>query len=221
MEVGRTLYVVGTPIGNLEDLSPRALRVLQHVEVVFSEDTRVTAKLLATFNIQVTCKSINEHTTTPAVRKLLADGEGDIAYVTDAGMPGISDPGGKVVEVARELGLRIVTIPGPSAVTAALSVSGFPTQQFTMMGFPPHKKGRKAFFEQVAAIENTVVLFESKHRFLKTLAELPQERLITVGRELTKMHEEVVTGLPGEIIEKLTSTKGEFTIVLAPTWFKH
>jgi 16S rRNA (cytidine1402-2'-O)-methyltransferase len=220
MSTDKTLYMVGTPIGNLEDFSPRALRVLKHVGTVFSEDTRVTAKLLASFDIQVTCKSINEHTTPPAIRKMLDSAEGDIAYVTDAGMPGISDPGGKVVEIARELGINIVTIPGPSAVTAILSVSGFPTQQFTMMGFPPHKKGRKTFFEQVAKIEHTTVLFESKHRFLKTLAELPQDRLMTVGRELTKMHEEVATGLAGEIADKLSSAKGEFTIVLAPTWYK-
>lgn len=216
----KTLYVVGTPIGNLEDFSPRALRVLQHVGVVFSEDTRVTAKLLSTFNIQVTCKSINEHTTPQAVKKLIEASEGDIAYVTDAGMPGISDPGGKVVEVARGMQMRIITIPGPSAVTAALSVCGFPTQQFTMMGFAPHKKGRKAFFEQVATIEHAVVLFESKHRFTKTLQEIPQDRTVMVGRELTKMHEEIVIGLPSEIIEKLTSTKGEFTLVLAPIWYK-
>lgn len=212
----RTLSIVGTPIGNLEDLSPRALRTLREVSVVFAEDTRVTGKLLSAFDVNTSIQSVNEHTTSDTVRKMLVATEGNVAYVTDAGMPGISDPGGKVVAVARDIGMDIVTIPGPSAVTAVLSVCGFPTQQFTMMGFPPHKKGRKAFFESFSAMEHAIVLFESKHRIEKTLAELPQDRMLCVGRELTKIHEEIITGLPSEIMKRLSSTKGEFTIVVAP-----
>lgn len=215
----RTLFIVGTPIGNLEDITERARRVLGEVAMVLAEDTRVTGKLLKHLGSQASLKSVNEHTARGAISKILEESEGDLAFVSDAGVPGISDPGGKVVEVARAAGFAISPIPGVSAVTVALSVCGFPTQQFTMMGFPPQKKGRNGFFEQVSEIDHAVVLFESKYRLEKTLLQLPQERLVLVGRELTKMHEEIFLDYPRNILERLRSPKGEFTLVVAPAGF--
>lgn len=215
----QTLFIVGTPIGNLEDITERARRVLGEVNTVLAEDTRVTGKLLKHLGSSASLKSVNEHTTHSAISKILEESEGDLAFVSDAGVPGISDPGGKVVEVARGLGFAISPIPGVSAVTAALSVCGFPTHQFTMMGFPPQKKGRNKFFEQVAGIDHAVVLFESKYRLEKTLSQLPQDRLVLVGRELTKMHEEILLDYPAHVLERLSLPKGEFTLVVAPVGF--
>ena len=214
------LSIVATPIGNLTDLSPRAREVLASVDLVLCEDTRVTKKLLDAFEIHTPVDSLHQHTTQKDIDDLvvrLTNGE-NMAYVSDAGTPGISDPGGKFVAEAVKRGVRVTPIPGASASLAALSVCGFPSDTFTFLGFAPNKKGRNTFFEQVAGIEHTVVLYESKHRILKTLAQLPQDRLMMVGRELTKLHETLYRGVASEILTQLdqTSQKGEFVIVLAP-----
>jgi 16S rRNA (cytidine1402-2'-O)-methyltransferase len=138
--------------------------------------------------------------------------------VSDAGTPNISDPGGKLVQLAHEAGVKIVPIPGVSAVTAILSVCGFPADHFTFLGFPPHKKGRKQFFEMINRLEHTVVIYESKHRIEKTLAQLPPNRLLCVGREMTKMFETYYRGTANQVLAaiKNDSSKGEFAIVVAP-----
>ena len=219
METG-TLYIVGTPIGNIQDLSLRAREVLESVDGVICEDTRVTRKLLDRLEINASTRSIHQHSTEKEIQRItqeLQEGR-SFAYVSDAGTPNVSDPGGKLVAMAADQNAHILTIPGPSAVMAALQVCGFPADEFTFLGFPPHKKGRKTFFENVTGISHTVVLFESKHRIEKTLSELPQERKMMLGRELTKMHESLYRGIAPEILEKLKndSQKGEFVIVLAP-----
>lgn len=218
------LYIVATPIGNLKDLSPRAVEVLSTVSVIYCEDTRVTKKLLDAYKIETPTLSLHQHSSDSEVVKAvkrIVDGEPAV-YVSDAGTPGISDPGGKLVAVAVKEDIDISPIPGPSASIAALSVCGFPADTFTFLGFPPNKKGRNKFFEKLSNIEHTVVLYESKHRILKTLAELPQDRRIMLGRELTKMHETLYRGNAPEVLAKLelTSQKGEFVIVLAPKNWK-
>jgi 16S rRNA (cytidine1402-2'-O)-methyltransferase len=219
-----TLYVVGTPIGNLNDITDRAKEVLSKADLVLCEDTRVTKKLLSAFDIEAATESLHEHTDDAKLSRLakdLAKGK-SYALVSDAGTPAISDPGGKFVKLAVELGVNVVPIPGASAVTTALSVSGFPANTFTFFGFPPHKKGRKTFFAQMENIASTVVFYESKHRIEKTLDELPQDRAMMVGRELTKMHETLYRGTAPEIKEQILSTslKGEFVMVLAPKGWK-
>ena len=163
------LYIVGTPIGNLEDISLRALRILGEVDFILCEDTRVSRKLLTHYKIKTPTISFHEHSRSGKIEyilNLLAAGK-DLALITDAGTPGISDPGGKLVQAVVERfgdSIKIEAIPGPSAVTAALSISGIPTDKFVFLGFLPHKKGRAAFLEKVAASEYPVVIYESKHR---------------------------------------------------------
>lgn len=214
------IYVVATPIGNLEDLSTRAKRVLREVDVILCEDTRVTQKLLSKLELKKTTESLHQHSTDAKLQKVIAAARAsqNFALVSDAGTPNISDPGGKLIQLAAAAGVEIVPIPGPSAVTAALSISGFPADTFTFLGFPPHKKGRTKYFQAIEQIDHTAVLFESKHRIQKTLAELPQKRKAIVARELTKLHETIYRGAIQDIIEQLkqTSAKGEFVIVLAP-----
>lgn len=221
-----TLYVVATPIGNREDLSERALRVLRSVAVVLCEDTRVTRPLLQSLGIETPLQALHQHSTAKrheAYIELLRSGK-DVAIVSDAGTPGISDPGGRFVEdVVTGLGddVTIVPIPGPSAVVSALSVSGFPADTFTFLGFPPHKKGRKTFFESTAQIPHTVVFYESIHRIekaLESLAEVAPNRPMLLARELTKLHETLYRGMPSDVLAQLQSgtVKGECVIVLAP-----
>ncbi|MBU1126497.1 MAG: 16S rRNA (cytidine(1402)-2'-O)-methyltransferase [Patescibacteria group bacterium] len=215
-----SLYIVGTPIGNLRDITERAKEVLKEVDIVLCEDTRVTAKLLSAFGINTPTQTIQQHSTDKELQKIiesLEEGK-SFALVSDAGTPGISDPGGKLVALAVKFGFDVVPIPGVSAVATALSVCGFPADKFSFLSFPPHKKGRKTFFKELNDLEETVVLYESKHRILKTLSELPQNRPMMVGRELTKMHETLYRGTAPQIIEQIegSSAKGEFTIVLAP-----
>lgn len=217
------LYVVGTPIGNLEDMTFRAVRVLGEVDLIAAEDTRVTRKLLAHFNIH-----------TPLIRMVESDrGIGhiidelrhgkNIALVVDAGTPGISDPGERLVEFAIDAGIRVVPIPGPTALTAALSVVDFPFDEFTFLGFPPTKKGRKTFFESLKNEPNRLlVLYESPYRIGRTLEELRTaigERQVVIGRELTKIHEEFFRGRLSEAIEHYRNTggRGEFVIITAPS----
>lgn len=230
-----TLYVVATPIGNLSDVSTRAKATLAGVSMVLCEDTRVTGKLLSRFGIKRPTLSYHQHSgdaVTKRVLEMLEEGK-ELALVTDAGTPGINDPGGKLIEavVARfqkdgdkSSYIRKVVIspiPGPSALIAALSVSGVPADEFVFMGFPPNKKGRQTFFDRLASVESTAAIYESTHRILKTLDEVgkraPSRHLI-VCRELTKLHETIYRGTATEVTEALgsTSIKGEFVIVLAP-----
>ena len=220
----RTLFVVATPIGNLSDLSERAKDTLVSVDVVLCEDTRVTKKLLTHFNIAVPTLSYHQHsaqTKTTKIFDLFEEGK-SLALVTDAGTPGISDPGGKLIQDLVEHfgeGLKIVPIPGVSAIATILSVAGFPADEFLFLGFPPHKKGRQTYFDRVAATDSTVIFYESTHRILKTLDELAKrspEREIVVGRELTKMYETIYRGTALNVMKQLatTSIKGEFVVVL-------
>jgi len=218
-----TLFVVATPIGNLRDLSERAKATLASVSVILCEDTRVTGTLLSHVGIKTPTMSYHQHSgdnKTMKVLALLEQGK-DLALVTDAGTPGISDPGGKLVEAVVRKGFALVPIPGPSAAISALSVCGFPADEFLFLGFPPNKKGRQTYFDRLATIESTVVIYESTHRIFKSLDEIgkrtPDRRLV-VCRELTKLHETIYRGTAVEVTEALKSTsiKGEFVIVLGP-----
>jgi 16S rRNA (cytidine1402-2'-O)-methyltransferase len=218
--------VVATPIGNLKDISERAKNTLSLVDIVLCEDTRVTQILLNQYKIKAEVMSYHQHSKKSKTQKIirLFEEGSDIAMVTDAGTPSISDPGGKLIEeliLHFKDDITIVPIPGPSALITALSVSGFPADEFVFLGFPPHKKGRQKFFNKVCDIESTVVFYESTHRIFKTLDELEQRtenRLLVVGRELTKLHETIYRGTVSDVTEELKSTsiKGEFVIVLAP-----
>lgn len=218
------LYIVGTPIGNLADLSPRAQRILSSVSVVACEDTRVTKKLLDHYQISVPTTAVHHHSTPAVLGRLLDQTSGsDVAVVTDSGMPGLSDPGGKLVARAVERGIALEVVPGPSALTAATALSGFPTDQFLFLGFLPHKKGRQTLFQRIAATEEAVVLYESPHRILKTLESLTEAiptRPLAVCRELTKIHESVLRGTPAEVLKHFTDhpdqVRGEIVIVIAP-----
>jgi len=220
--VSGTLYVVATPIGNLEDTSARALRVLREVDVIACEDTRRTRALLAHFGIHTPTVSYFEHnklTRGPQLLRQLADGR-SIALVTDAGTPGISDPGFLLVRDARAAGVPVVPIPGPSAVTTALSAAGVPADRFVFDGFLPIKPGRRVNrLTALRDLETTVVLYESPHRILATLEAIGTvfgEREIVVARELTKQFEEIVRATPAAHRDRLTAAgvRGEFTIVI-------
>ncbi|HXK35587.1 MAG TPA: 16S rRNA (cytidine(1402)-2'-O)-methyltransferase [Candidatus Paceibacterota bacterium] len=215
------LYVVATPIGNLEDLSPRAAQALRAADLIAAEDTRVTGKLLIRLNIVRPLVSSFQHSPTKNFEKVLAtltDGL-TVALVTDAGTPGISDPGGYLVSQVRAKlpDCQIIPIPVPNAAATALSISGFSADQFLFLGFPPHKKGRQTFFKELAESKYTVVIYESPHRILKTLAQLPPERQIFVARELTKKFESHYFGTPVEIAEKYISEleRGELVVVIS------
>lgn len=214
-----TLYVIGTPIGNLEDLTFRAARVLGEVSLVAAEDTRVTGRLLRHLNISVRVVSYNEHNQwrrTPILMEALD--AGDVALVTDAGTPGVSDPGSGLVAEAVAAGHRVEAVPGVSAVTAALSVSGMPADRFRFLGFLPRRSGeRRAQLAPLAHSPDTLVLFEAPHRLQATLADLLAtlgDREVAVGRELTKLHEEVFHGLVSEAISHFAGPRGEFVIVV-------
>jgi 16S rRNA (cytidine1402-2'-O)-methyltransferase len=222
-------FIVATPIGNLKDISERACETLRSVDAILCEDTRVTSKLLASKEIRKPLVAYHQHADARRVSEILAmleEGK-SLALVTDAGTPSISDPGGKLVEaVIAKFGteIEIVPIPGPSALIAALSVSGFPADEFLFLGFPPHKKGRKTFFARIASQESTVIFYESTHRILKSLGELGTaigNRAVVVCRELTKLHETIYRGTAAEVTENLTadSIKGEFVVVVCPKNF--
>ena len=215
-----TLFVVATPIGNLEDITVRALRVLREVAVIAAEDTRRTAHLLARHAIATPTTSLHEHNEAGKTASLVARLQrGDsIALVSDAGTPTVSDPGGLLIRAAIDAGLRVEAVPGPSAVLAALSVSGLPTGSFSFLGFPPTRsKDRKSWFERVKAVRGTIVFFESPHRIQDTLHELQREVgdcQTVVGRELTKIHEELVRGPIKYVVEHVREGRGEFTVVV-------
>lgn len=220
------LYIVATPIGNLKDISERALETLCLVDVILCEDTRVTKKLLSVYGIQKETWSFHQYSSGGEMQRILgALKEGkSMALVTDAGTPAISDPGSFLVQlVVEQLGstVPIIPIPGSSAAIAALSISGFPTDEFLFLGFPPHKKGRQTFFERVAATESTAVFYESCHRIEKCLDSLQKSiptRPIVLCRELTKLYETIYRGTPVEVTAELQtgSMKGEFVIVVGP-----
>jgi len=238
------LYIVGTPIGNLEDISMRALRILSEVDFILCEDTRVTKKLLSHYSIKTPTISYHQHSDAGKIKYILdlLDKGKDLAVVTDSGTPGISDPGGKLVQmVINKLAdsIKIEAIPGPSAVTAALSISGIPTDKFVFLGFLPHKKGRQTFLQKIIDSEFPVVVYESKYRILKLLSELQAlntqikkhnkklEELkksgkklkeikklkelssFVVCRELSKMHETVYRGDLGYIKKRIQENKTE------------
>ena len=199
------LSLVGTPIGNLEDITLRALRVLQGADLVLCEDTRVTRKLLSHYKITTPVESFHEHSSQAKIDRILGllRAEKNIALTTDAGTPGVADPGSFLVATVRaELRdmVSIEAIPGPSSLTAALSIGGLSGDNFLFLGFLPHKKGRETLFKEIAASERAVIFYESPHRILKTLDSLQKhagdERSVIIAREMTKLHEQVVTGSP-------------------------
>jgi 16S rRNA (cytidine1402-2'-O)-methyltransferase len=220
-----TLFIVATPIGNLQDITPRALASLREVALVLAEDTRVAKKLLSHFDIHTPVERFDANATALDIAKVVArlkNGE-SLALVSDAGTPAISDPGSWLVaEAVRALGaeLKVIPIAGPSAVTAALSVSGFHSDIFTFFGFPPHKKGRAARLQEITNTSHTVVFFESPHRIEKTLEELRAlcpERRAVICRELTKLFETIERGTVAELAAPgKIRAQGEFVIVLGP-----
>ena len=215
-----TLFVVATPIGNLDDISIRARAVLGRVTVIAAEDTRRTAKLLARYAITTPTTSLhahNEEKKTGSLIERLSRGA-DIALVSDAGTPTVSDPGARLIRAAINAGIRVEPIPGASAVLAALVASGLPGDTFTFLGFPPTRaSARNAWFDQVLKAGRTVVFFEAPHRIRATLEEILArlgDRNVVVARELTKVHEELVRGPISEVLGRLRSPQGEFTVVV-------
>jgi 16S rRNA (cytidine1402-2'-O)-methyltransferase len=217
------LYVVATPIGNLDDITLRAIKVLKQVQLVAAEDTRRTGILLRHFNIETPILSVHEHNERARISEIvgrLSRGE-SVALVTDAGTPGISDPGTTLVAAVRGAGFTVEPIPGANAVVAAISASGVATDGFTFVGFPPIRlKDRNKWFTEAAegSRHRLVAFFEAPHRLRKTLGELAMlvDRPIIVARELTKLHEEIVTGKPADLLARFESPQGEFTILLPP-----
>jgi 16S rRNA (cytidine1402-2'-O)-methyltransferase len=214
-----TLFVVATPIGNLEDITVRALRVLREATVIAAEDTRRTQHLLARHAIATPTTSLHEHNEAGKSEALVARLlRGDsIALVSDAGTPTVSDPGGLLIRAAIDAGVRVEPIPGPSAILAALATSGLPTDSFTFLGFPPTRStDRRLWFERLKAIGGTVVFFEAPHRIQATLQELEREVgdcELAVARELTKVHEQLVRGPISTVVPTLSKDRGEFTVV--------
>jgi len=223
------LYVVSTPIGNLEDITLRALRVLKEVDFIASEDTRRTMILLQHYGINKKLLSYHEHNSgkmTDKLIKLLQEGK-SVALVSDAGTPGVSDPGGFLVRKCRETGIKVIPVPGPSSIMTAISVSGINIHSFYFAGFLPSRGGeRKKVLQELLGMECPVVFFESPHRVIEMLADLESILNgceIVLFRELTKVHEEVLTGSPGKIKEILTQrgvVRGEFVVILNPQGLK-
>lgn len=216
------LYLVPTPIGNLEDITLRALRILKEVDLILAEDTRTTGKLLKHFEISTPQKSYhihNEHKTLEQIIDLLKGGQ-IIALVSDAGTPAISDPGYLLVRECLKQNIEIECLPGATAFVPALVKSGFPTDRFTFEGFLPHKKGRQTKIQSFKEEQRTIIVYESPHRLIKALEQfvefLGEERRISVSRELTKIYEETVTGTAKEVLEffKQKGVKGEIVIIL-------
>ena len=219
--VSGKLSIVATPIGNLQDITLRAIDTLRQADVILCEDTRVTRKMLQFFDIQKKTLSYHHHSdgkTWKVIEELLINGK-HLALVTDAGTPGVSDPGNELIArcVTHIPGVRIEPIPGPSAVVSAISVAGFKSDSFLFLGFPPHKKRRKAFFDKVAQSDYTVVFYESPHRIEKALSTLSllldPKRKICVCRELTKKFEQIYRGTMSEIQQQQIPAKGEFVVV--------
>jgi 16S rRNA (cytidine1402-2'-O)-methyltransferase len=222
----KTLFIVGTPIGNLEDISLRALKVLKEVDFIICEDTRWTLKLLNHFEIKKPLVSYHQHSRLQKIDFIIEELKSkDAALVSDAGTPGISDPGGLLIrEIVSKLGnsIKIVAIPGPSALAAGCSISGLPCDKFRFLGFLPHKKGRVTLFKEIADSKETIVFYESPHRILKTLESLEKvldkQRKIVVCRELTKIYEEIVRGIANEVLNYFKNNpdkvRGEFVVLV-------
>ena len=214
-----TLYVVATPIGNLEDISLRALRTLREAKLIAAEDTRKTKRLLATYDIRTPMTSYHEHNKWSKLDYILNHLEGgDVALVSEAGMPGISDPGYELVVAASRRGIPVVAIPGPSIVITALAISGLPTEKFSYIGFLPRKSNdRRRLLESVADESGTIVVLETPHRLLAALNDILLilgDRKVAVCRELTKIHEEVFRGTISQAVKHFTEPRGEFTLVI-------
>ncbi|MCZ6534878.1 MAG: 16S rRNA (cytidine(1402)-2'-O)-methyltransferase [Chloroflexi bacterium] len=213
------LYVVATPIGNLEDVTLRALRILSEAKLIAAEDTRTTRKLLGRHGIKTPLVSFYEHNREARLPQILDTlRTGDVALVSEAGVPTLSDPGRELVRRALETGIRVVPVPGPSALTAAISVSGMPADAFTFLGFLPRRQGdRRKLLESVATSPQTVVIFEAPHRLRRALEDMLAvwgDRRITVCRELTKLYEEVFPGTISQALAYFTEPRGEFTLVV-------
>jgi len=219
------LYIVATPIGNLEDITLRAISVLKSADFILAEDTRITRTLLSRYNINKPLISYHQHSKIKKINEIvgLLKENKTLSLVSDAGTPGINDPGNFLIqEILKELpDLKIIPIPGPNAAITALSVSGFPADKFVFLGFPPHKKGRQTFFKKIGEIEETMVFYESKHRIMKALEELRTVsniggRPLVVARELTKQFETIYRGTVSEVASQLNKTKvlGEFVVVV-------
>ncbi|HEY4501222.1 MAG TPA: 16S rRNA (cytidine(1402)-2'-O)-methyltransferase [Candidatus Paceibacterota bacterium] len=224
------LSIVATPIGNLEDITLRALRTLKECVVIYAEDTRVIAKLLARYEIKKPLHRLDAATEIKKADEIIARLEAGehIAFVSDAGTPCISDPGSRLVSRIRDevkrfnLFTKIEAIPGPSALTAAFSIAGLDATEFTFLGFLPHKKGRQTALKKISNSEYPVVLYESPHRILKLLKELEVSKVsrVTIARELTKIHEEVMSGTPSELLAHFSlhpsTVRGEFVVIVTP-----
>jgi 16S rRNA (cytidine1402-2'-O)-methyltransferase len=221
-------YIVATPIGNMGDITFRAIETLKNVDLILCEDTRETKKILNKYGISRETMSYHAQSKlekTDKIFNLLEEGK-NIALVSDAGTPGISDPGALLVSEIKEKftndEVQVIPIPGASAVIAALSASGLPTHEFTFLGFLPHKKGRETLFKEIASSDRTMVFYESPHRILKTLESLVKFaplKKVCVARELTKVYEEFKTGTPEEVLEYFKKNtekqRGEFTVIVA------
>lgn len=219
-----TLYIVATPLGNLEDITLRAIKTLKSAGAIACEDTRRASILLRHLGISgkklISYHAFNEKKAIASILSLLEDGL-DVAVITDAGTPAISDPGFALVRAAYESPAKVIPVPGPSAVTAALSVCPLPVHNFFFAGFLPHKKGRKSKLEYLASLQSTVVFYESPHRIPKLLNEIEGAfpgSGVFIAREATKLHEEYLSGTPREMIERFTGekTRGEFVVVVHP-----
>lgn len=217
------LYIIATPIGNLEDITLRALRIFKEADLIACEDTRVTSKLLSHYNISKPLVSLHQHSGKNQFGKIINELNSGkkVAYASDAGTPGISDPGNKLVEAAMAENIKIVPIPGASAMAALISISGIDMQQFVFLGFPPHKKGRETFFKKIAAEKLPVIYYDSPHRVLKNLELLEKfgkNKKVIIGRELTKVFEETIAGSMEDIKKHFglqpEKLKGEFTVII-------
>ena len=227
------LYIIATPIGNMGDITLRAIETLKNVDLILCEDTRMTKRLLDKYSIHKPTMSYHSHSKlskTNKIIELLEEGK-NLALVSDAGTPTISDPGAILISKIREskklsrvtLDIEIIPIPGASAFVAALSASGIPSHQFTFLGFLPHKKGRETLFKEIALSKRTIVFYESPHRILKTLESLQKyvpNRKVCIARELTKIYEEFKIGSPVELLkyfnENKEKQKGEFVVLISP-----
>lgn len=229
MQLVGILYIVATPIGNLEDISLRALRVLKEVDFILCEDTRVTQKLLLHYSIQKPLISYHQHSRLQKIEyieNLLKEGK-NLALVSDAGTPGISDPGNELINktIKQSDNVTIVPVPGPSAVTAIVSIAGFSMDKFLFLGFPPHKKGRKKFFERIIQSEVPVIFYESPYRIIKSLREIKETMeqgnngtmKVVAGRELTKKFETIYRGTIEEVLAQIEKEgpRGEYVVVVS------
>ncbi len=219
-----TLSVVGTPIGNLEDITLRAIRILKEVDFIICEDTRWTQKLLGHYSIKKPLTSYHQHSKLTRINEIVERLKtARAALVSDAGTPGISDPGNKLVAEALKEKIKVEVVPGPSALTALLSISGLPTDRFEFLGFIPHKKGREKLFKKINESDHLIIFYESPHRIMKTLTSLAglltEERMVVVGRELTKKFEQMIRGRAETVLEFFEKNpdkvKGEFVVIIS------